>query len=134
MGTRKSGTSRVVTREEMAKRWKQSSGGPLQVEWGNDSCLQILGEHYKVVWLLATPVAAKEGEYHFWDLNPFLELRDATRFAMLLCDGEHYEPIFCTYRSGNAKKKEGCFPIRHVPRVVRETWELEVSSCKDKSG
>lgn len=87
--------------------------------WGNESCLRILGRQYEVVWLIAT--VWETGGYNFWMMNPLeCPMSSRARFAMLHCDGEHYEPIF--------HKDQGVFSTcrwwENLPDVVRDTWRL----------
>lgn len=109
------------SRAKAADMWKKISGGAKVVLWGDESCLEILGKHFNVVWLVAALMP--EGNYTFWARN-YVDAAgmDDARVAMINTDGTHYEPVWCTYRNGERSETRGSFRLDAVPQVVRETW------------
>lgn len=91
--------------------------------WGNESCLDILGRQYELVWLLAT--VSETGEYSFWMMNSLAcPASSRARVAMLHCDGQHYEPIF----HGDKGVFLAARP-ENVPEVVMDTWRIADRLC-----
>lgn len=82
---------------------------------GNERCLTILGEHYNVMWLLAS--LSQTQEYRFWVLDALDgPVTGDTRFTMLHCDGIHYSPMSCAYRPEKRSVKKGHIYLRWLER------------------
>lgn len=109
---------RAPTVDQAKKKWKQAKGGASKVLWGNETCLNILGACYNVIFLLAT---LRDEKYRFWVVDGVGDrVGGDSRVAMLHCDGMHYEPIVF--------EEKGMFKLGDLPRVVRETWGDALSS------
>jgi len=88
------------------------TGGAL---WGIDSCLEILGAAYNVVWLVVAPSVSADG-YFFYCVADGAARNDETRYAMLYADDNHYKAVQTT------ATQRGSFLKAELPHVVKDTW------------
>jgi len=79
------------------------TGGAL---WGIDSCLEILGAAYNVVWLVVAPSVSADG-YFFYCVADGAARNDETRYAMLYA---------------TTATQRGSFLKAELPHVVKDTW------------